>query len=126
MGGLKYHKPTDEELKSGSYIQYEPDYYNDLNLMHEAEKVLTDAQYCKFDEMLYDMCAENYKMIPYKLAITGMAVLLPERKYIRALSSTASQRCEAFLKTLGLWKEPSSTNGKEWYGTHNRIHEMVG
>lgn len=33
--GVKFHHPTEEELKSGSYYQYEPDYVHDLNAMRE-------------------------------------------------------------------------------------------
>lgn len=34
--GKRYHKPTHEEIASGSYYQYEPDYFNDLNAIREA------------------------------------------------------------------------------------------
>lgn len=57
-----------------------PDYLNDLNAMHDAEKVLTDEQwdlYCGYLGGSLRSCA----------------------------SATASQRAEAFLRTIGKWEE---------------------
>jgi hypothetical protein len=58
-----------------------PDYLNDLNAMHEAEKVLIDGKEQVYFEDLH-----------------GVAGNLT---FYRA---TAAQRAEAFLKTLNLWK----------------------
>ena len=58
---------------------YYPDYLNDLNAMHEAEKILTNDQRDDyFDRLLW--------------------VGPP-------LFSTAAQRAEAFLRTLNLWRD---------------------
>jgi hypothetical protein len=57
-----------------------PDYLNDLNAMHEAEKVLKDNQV-----MLY---AQNL----------GFSIW-HYHKYM----ATAAERAEAFLRTLNLW-----------------------
>ena len=65
-----------------------PDYLNDLNEVHEAEKVLTEQQCYVYHEKLGNMaaywqpkdCAPNW---------------------IR--HATAKQRAEAFLKALNLW-----------------------
>jgi hypothetical protein len=66
-----------------------PDYLNDLNAMHEAEKVLTWQHHLTFREQLWD------------LVIT----LGPEDTWGRQfISATAAQRAEAFLRTLNLWK----------------------
>lgn len=55
-----------------------PDYCHDLNAMHEAEDVLaSDSIRC---------------------AITDYELLIEKR-------STARQRAEAFLRTVGKWKE---------------------
>jgi hypothetical protein len=57
-----------------------PNYCNDLNAMHEAEKVLTANQFDKY-------C--------YRLdAVGGMR---------HCTHATAAQRAEAFLKTLRMW-----------------------
>jgi hypothetical protein len=64
-----------------------PDYFNDLNAMHEAEKSLSDGQYSTFCDHLYDFAREEQ---------------LQTGKW-RWLSSMASQRAEAFGRTLNLW-----------------------
>jgi hypothetical protein len=68
-----------------------PDYLNDLNAMHEAEKVLTpDRQeyfVCVLDRMLHG----------------GRASDLSEQ--FLSLHATAAQRAEAFLRTIGKWEE---------------------
>jgi hypothetical protein len=89
--GKVYHKPTEEEKKRGSYYQYEPDYLNDLNAMHEAEKVLTRSQL----EHYFD----NLTNCVFLSQSRG------ERKTTWTFMSTAAQRAEAFLRTLGKWKE---------------------
>ena len=59
-----------------------PDYLNDLNAMHEAEKVLSEDQLNKMVQLLYRI--PN----PY-----------------RFWRASASQRAEAFLRTIGKWTE---------------------
>ena len=63
-----------------------PDYLNDLNAMHEAEKVLTPEQ-------LVDYCAFSLRVATGEGCVT-------DYKMIRA---TASHRAEAFLRTIGKW-----------------------
>ena len=65
-----------------------PNYLNDLNAMHDAEKVLTPEQ-------LVDYCA-------FRLRATTGEGCVTDYKMIRA---TASQRAEAFLRTIGKWEE---------------------
>jgi hypothetical protein len=60
-----------------------PDYLNDLNAMHEAEKHLGDPT-------LYDEYSDNLRRAMDGVGWTWHA--------------TAAQRAEAFLKTLNLWK----------------------
>ena len=67
-----------------TYRQFAPDYLNDLNAMHEAEKVL-------------DIVVERGEYREYLSFITG-----GEAEMIYA---TASQRAEAFLRTLDKWEE---------------------
>jgi hypothetical protein len=61
-----------------------PDYCNDLNAMHEAEKIFDSALYCRYID---ELCTQ---------AIKGKNSM-----YL----ATAAQRAEAFLKTIGKWKE---------------------
>ena len=61
-----------------------PDYCNDLNAMHEAEKIFDNALYCRYID---ELCTQ---------AIKGKNSM-----YL----ATAAQRAEAFLKTIGKWEE---------------------
>jgi len=56
------------------------DYCNDLNAMHEAEISLTADQWYKYDSM--------------------MPLRDPQK-----IHATASQRAEAFLRTINKWEE---------------------
>jgi hypothetical protein len=80
-----HHLPTDRLL---------PDYLNDLNAMHEAEKVLhemNNAQLCvSYREHLND-CMERDGTHYCSLGL--------------AYHATASQRAEAFLKTINKWDD---------------------
>lgn len=58
-----------------------PDYCNDLNAMHEAEKTLD-----------YNMICDMEDSVGFRFAI-------------KPFHATARQRAEAFLRTLGKWEE---------------------
>ena len=60
-----------------------PDYLNDLNAMHEAEKLLKPMQWIAYGRKLQALCDES--------------ITWP-------IHATATQRAEALLKTLKLWK----------------------
>lgn len=64
-----------------------PDYLNDLNAMHEAEGVLTISQRNRYGAILH----------------TGFNPEGMHQCYY-ALSATAAQRAEAFLRTIEKWK----------------------
>lgn len=72
-----------------------PDYPNDLNAMHEAEKVLTGRDSEEYALMLSRVC-DGQRPDAYKhwSDIAGGTT-----------SATAAQRCEAFLRTIGKWDE---------------------
>jgi hypothetical protein len=59
-----------------------PDYTRDLNAMHEAEKVLERKQWHVYADNIDEM-----------------------HRKIELIHATARQRAEAFLRTLGKWKE---------------------
>ena len=65
-----------------------PDYCNDLNAMHVAEKVLKDKRL----------------LFRYHLALAELAQF-QGNNHLNTFHATASQRAEAFLKTVELWKE---------------------
>lgn len=86
---------TSEEIEtakvSGAFTNSFPDYPNDLNAMHEAEKTLSDADYNEYIHVLNSVCIST--------AEAGM-----KQGRSRIMSATARQRAEAFLRTLGKWK----------------------
>jgi hypothetical protein len=71
------------------FIHYEnrikiPDYLNDLNTMHEAEKSLDDVtQRGDYWDYLSSLTHEGFEMC----------------------HATAAQRAEAFLRTVGKWED---------------------
>lgn len=68
-----------------------PDYLNDLNAMHEAEKVLDENQ--------------DHPIIYWEALeiIVGCKDSDNGNEMRKVICATATQRAEAFLKTLGLW-----------------------
>lgn len=67
-----------------------PDYLNDLNAMHEAEKTLIFSQRLKYYEQLRNGTAN-----PSGWRLSD----------IELVRCSAGERAEAFLRTLGLWEE---------------------
>ena len=68
----------------GAHKKHLPNYLNDLNAMHDAEKVLKGGMRSTYDAELTLICSRDYNFI---------------------WESTASQRAEAFLRTIGKWEE---------------------
>ena len=66
-----------------------PDFLNDLNAMHDAEKVLTEDQQEQYLNNLYEVC-NLHSMINDAWNLN---------------CATAAQRAEAFLRTIGKWEE---------------------
>lgn len=85
-GPWHHHKiwgyPPMQPGQGGNTYNYLPDYCNDLNAMHEAEATLTEDQLW----IMARQIERNWE----------------DQWYFRA---TASQRAEAFLRTLGKWEE---------------------
>ncbi len=65
-----------------------PDYCNDLNVMHEAEKTLTREQ-------VVDYCAFTLRRT------TGEG----NASDCKMIMATAHQRAEAYLRTIGKWRD---------------------
>lgn len=70
---------------------FPPDYINDLNAMHEAEKSLNVKQ------------IRNYAFTLAIVLDTCPSVDLDEQ--FLNIHATAAQRAEAFLRTLGKWED---------------------
>lgn len=74
----------------GSAFDYTiPNYYGDLNAMHEAENTLKDEQKFPYMEEIYNL--------------TDSPDALECGWYLT--NATAAQRAEAFLRTIGQWEE---------------------
>ena len=86
-----------KDFSDGSYTEGLLSYTTDLNAMHEAEKVLTEEQGRQFVRELYsifDRANEAFEYAAGEPVVTTWYLL----------GATASQRAEAFLRTLGKWK----------------------
>jgi hypothetical protein len=83
-GDWRYGSPLDANMFPDVF----PNYLNDLNAMHEAEKVLREpdqvVSYMEWLGMCYD--DSGYKTWRY-------------------VAATAAQRAEAFLRTIGKWED---------------------
>ena len=64
-----------------------PDYLNDLNAMHEAERTLNENERACYIQWLVKIAERD------------------KPPFFHAVIATAPQRVEAFLKTKGLWRE---------------------
>ena len=72
------------------FIEY---YANDLNAMHEAEKHFQSHHLCyEYNNILYNILGNT---------VGNRA----DKPHHWTWHATASQRAEAFLKTIGKWKE---------------------
>ena len=70
-----------------------PQYLNDLNAMHEAEKVLFPVE---VDDLYGSDLVKEYGDILQHLCCGNPGGIM---------RATASQRAEAFLRTIGKWEE---------------------
>ena len=86
------NKPSRAFVMGGeSFASYLPDYLNDLNAMHEAEKGLTSTE-------------QQNRYYAEVASITWGCEETGDRQVVfNQLTATATQRAEAFLRTLGLW-----------------------
>ena len=73
----------------GAHKKHLPNYLFDLNAMHEAEETLQESQRVTYSNELYDLAVEH-------------SLKTGKWSY---LSMTATQRAEAFLRTIGKWDE---------------------
>jgi hypothetical protein len=87
-------RPTFSNGKIISYTvdQYVPDYCNDLNEMHEIEKMLDDDQWLEYMLNLQDVLQRD----PNR----GKWIVCQDNMH-----STAAQRAKAFVITIGKCKE---------------------
>jgi hypothetical protein len=67
------------------------DYCNDLNAMHEVENRLTDDEHLRFRNTLWLLIIRTTQF--------------PHHVSRNVHSATARQRAEAYLRTIGKWKD---------------------
>ena len=77
------------------WLEELPDYFNDLNAMHEAEKALLS------DDARKGMRAAYGNNLAKVVGFAGDGTWIDDFLMIHA---TAAQRAEAFGETLNLWK----------------------
>ena len=82
----------DNGLKVGT--QGIPNYCNDLNAMHEAEKLFNYEQCEAFSNNVADIVHAANREKDYSFPW-----------HFARIHATARQRAEAFLRTVGLWEE---------------------
>jgi hypothetical protein len=80
-------------------LEHLPDYLNDLNAMHEAEKVLTDEQFFDWSKDKHTDMSYNGHL--FRIVDRATTPARPCRYH----SASAAQRAEAFLRTIGKWEE---------------------
>jgi len=74
-----------------------PDYLNDLNAMHEAEKVMGYDDRLNYPAQLFDVVCRTsgeWQKVFNKIHPDAWA-----------LQASAAQRAEAFLRTIGKWED---------------------
>jgi len=80
-----------------------PDYLNDLNAMHKAEKAIPKRDKCIYANhlmMVVGFDGETDMVDDYGEWSTSKTTSL-----FSILNATATQKAEAFLKTIGKWEE---------------------
>ena len=80
--------PGEFDCGTEDCLKHLPDYLNDLNAMHEAEKMLDANQRTTYRAHLACMFTDH-----------------PDDGMRFAITATAAQRSEAFLRTIGKWVE---------------------
>lgn len=74
---------------------FPPDYPNNLNACSEFERTLTYDEETRYVVHLFRICGWNINHADDRLCVGNAR---------KPVSATARQRCEAYLKTKGLWK----------------------
>lgn len=73
--------------KEGTHWLFPSDYYGDLNAMHEAESQMKDYTFFSTYERILEQLMGGQKKVTWPF------------------HASASQRAEAFLRTIGQWEE---------------------
>jgi len=79
---IQFHPP---EYVKEVFFKEIPDYCNDLNAMHEAEKRMRSGDWTRYCQYLAEYGGGTVRFV--------------------SVHATAQNRAKAFLKTIGKWKE---------------------
>ena len=80
-----------------------PDYFNDLNAMHEAEKYLKRQQKLLYGQTLADIVGFNDDYYVERLEHNDRVYHFNSYCLLCIAQATAAQRAEAFGRALNLW-----------------------
>jgi len=96
--------------ESPTFLLSLPDYLNDLNAMHEAEKMLRNGQAEIFVEWLNRIVFREHWEWWWsdgdRLPVNSPGYFeVPTKTVFGCVGASATQRAEAFLRTLGKWTD---------------------
>lgn len=98
--GIKGYANAFWRSPQGTYEIDPPDFYNDLNAMHEAEMTLFETK---------DGWNEYARRLHYAMAQESIKAFIDFQKRDSiigfAIHAGSAQRAEAFLKAIGTWEE---------------------
>ena len=83
--------------KYGAFHKFTPDYLNDLNACMDMQNSLSHEKREDYALELCSVCAEDFGLNEAKLTVTDDMIIIAY--------ATAAQRAEAFLRTMGLWRD---------------------
>jgi len=93
-----WEDPKGNMISKGGSQNRLPDYLNDLNAMHEAEKKLWEKDWTSRHDFVDKLARIISPTHGHHL-----------QSAIDLLDATAAERAEAFLRTIGKWTTPTQT-----------------
>lgn len=97
--GKRWHKPTESEKATGSYYQYEPNYWHSRDACAEFEAGMSIHESIRYVEALEPIVMRDWNVAHPTERLRGTDI-----KWFLA-TATAPQGCEAFLRMHGKWVE---------------------
>ena len=91
--GTPFHKPTEQEIASGSYYQYEPNYLTTLDAIQGAVMGLSESQTILYNHKLMEIACDEIFTIYDDITVDCNAIV----KFTRA---TPRQRALALYKVI--------------------------
>lgn len=79
-----------------------PNYVKDLNAVFDAESLLTDDEYTRYEDLMWSIQVERIGFAPKTI---GSVMLNWPKERFRGSSASSDIRTESLLRIKGLWKE---------------------